>query len=1016
MKTTLSQFLLFTFLILFPIFLVGQQSIDQKLGNYKNIESESRKRFSAKHIHLGLEIMQDYRKSKKFEAALAFGTQATAVYQSSKKYEKFYTEFAKEIQITLTAMEGQKKFEPIARQYWALYNKSELILFTKKNSPSKTNLPKYLQDVESIAQKYGRNSETYTELLAIYWDYLAASPELLTRVLTAELTHLKSTDALYKECSLELLFCQIKIHEQKPNDLLSSHNWYALHLDSIEQLSDKRQPIYKEASAYVKYHFYGTNKELDFFFKYHAHIKDRLQEKSSSFWRNGAISTLTTFEEYSKKGGSIGAIFRQALDEYDRIAESSLKKYTSKEHWIAYKLSRLTVFCTTNSPDEKNFDQYVQHIVAIQSYVGLDNRASKKAWSIVKEGFPLTGTIFDQLIDWQTKNLEENWEDQSAPEFTFKIKELYAEKIVAKIHAYAAKISSDQELSTSYSWYAAQIDSIETLVGANHSLFNIANLQVSKELFKPLDYPQTTGLEDELIRSLVITNWSITDEGGRFWNTLMRYFSNIERYPLKEDWLGNQIQKNRVEHERKIILYIKKQSKGDSLVFSNAWLRYLRFKIRFTLHEKRVNEKTTLAFKKHLEEAEDYLGLGSMNYVELWDLVYYNPAFSEETKKRFLNWRMDRIKANAAANKTNTSSTLFSQLRAEIISHEIKMYELPEAPKDKKDTRVLQGDFDWCMIRLDSVLNLMGNKHWLTEKTWEEVYAKFEEVHTYNLSLKKWQFYKLQEGGNTTDLNALSPQNKVTKTNILLYELSYCPPNKTQPSLDYDWYNLQLDSIQTLIGIDSRRFSMAWTITYNKYRADKATKRKFLRHSLNKAEASPGFIDSPKAMFLIYSIVNFYSNETTSDEDLNKKLQVFRTRISQHGHCPPNSAETFTIVEQMPRFYGCEDMEGDNRAKKECADKIMLDFIYSNLNYPPLAKDNEIEGMAVISFTVTTCGTLTDIKILRDPGGNIGKEALRIMRSMNYLLEVPFVAGKQRGQKVQVRYNIPIRFKIEKTE
>jgi protein TonB len=163
-------------------------------------------------------------------------------------------------------------------------------------------------------------------------------------------------------------------------------------------------------------------------------------------------------------------------------------------------------------------------------------------------------------------------------------------------------------------------------------------------------------------------------------------------------------------------------------------------------------------------------------------------------------------------------------------------------------------------------------------------------------------------------------------------------------------------------------------------------------------------------------MVNFYYDEITSDEDLNKKLQLFRTRIAKHVQCPPNSAETFAIVEQMPRFYGCEDMEGDNRAKKECADKIMLDFIYSNLNYPPLAKDNEIEGMAVISFTVTTCGTLTDIKILRDPGGNIGKEALRIMQSMNYLLEVPFVAGKQRGQKVQVRYNIPIRFKIEKTE
>lgn len=48
-------------------------------------------------------------------------------------------------------------------------------------------------------------------------------------------------------------------------------------------------------------------------------------------------------------------------------------------------------------------------------------------------------------------------------------------------------------------------------------------------------------------------------------------------------------------------------------------------------------------------------------------------------------------------------------------------------------------------------------------------------------------------------------------------------------------------------------------------------------------------------------------------------------------------------------------------------------------------------------------------KLLRDPGGGMGKEALKIIHLMN---ELPnrWVAGKNQGQKVAVTYNLPIRF------
>lgn len=121
--------------------------------------------------------------------------------------------------------------------------------------------------------------------------------------------------------------------------------------------------------------------------------------------------------------------------------------------------------------------------------------------------------------------------------------------------------------------------------------------------------------------------------------------------------------------------------------------------------------------------------------------------------------------------------------------------------------------------------------------------------------------------------------------------------------------------------------------------------------------------------------------------------------------------EIFSIVEQMPRFPGCEDMEGDNASKKQCADQKMLQFIYKNLKYPELAKDTEIEGMVVVSFVVAKDGSIQDAKVRRDIGGGCGEEGLRIVELMNQLPQ-KWTPGFQNGQAVNVKYNLPIRIKL----
>lgn len=118
------------------------------------------------------------------------------------------------------------------------------------------------------------------------------------------------------------------------------------------------------------------------------------------------------------------------------------------------------------------------------------------------------------------------------------------------------------------------------------------------------------------------------------------------------------------------------------------------------------------------------------------------------------------------------------------------------------------------------------------------------------------------------------------------------------------------------------------------------------------------------------------------------------------------------FVEEMPRFPGCESIDGNTVEKKGCADKKMLEFIYKNIKYPSLARENGVEGTVVISFVVEKDGSITGIKIVRDAGAGLGEEALRIVQKMENLPQ-KWIPGKQGNEKVRVQFNLPIRFKLQ---
>lgn len=128
---------------------------------------------------------------------------------------------------------------------------------------------------------------------------------------------------------------------------------------------------------------------------------------------------------------------------------------------------------------------------------------------------------------------------------------------------------------------------------------------------------------------------------------------------------------------------------------------------------------------------------------------------------------------------------------------------------------------------------------------------------------------------------------------------------------------------------------------------------------------------------------------------------------------PPAPIEQAPVLfaERMPVFgENCKDLPTEAE-RKACSDRAILQFLSKQVVYPPLARNNGIQGRAVVSFTVERDGSISDIEILRDPGGGLGAEAERVIKLIDSKSD-GFRPGSQQGRKVRVRFTVPILFTL----
>lgn len=108
---------------------------------------------------------------------------------------------------------------------------------------------------------------------------------------------------------------------------------------------------------------------------------------------------------------------------------------------------------------------------------------------------------------------------------------------------------------------------------------------------------------------------------------------------------------------------------------------------------------------------------------------------------------------------------------------------------------------------------------------------------------------------------------------------------------------------------------------------------------------------------------------------------------------PTNDPVSVAVLDKLPEFPG-----GIAQFYK---------YVGNNFRRPEL--DVEKTLRVYVSFVVEKDGSLTDIMVKNDPGYGVGKEAIRVLKS----LKTKWVPGILDGKPVRTAYNLPITIKTE---
>lgn len=125
------------------------------------------------------------------------------------------------------------------------------------------------------------------------------------------------------------------------------------------------------------------------------------------------------------------------------------------------------------------------------------------------------------------------------------------------------------------------------------------------------------------------------------------------------------------------------------------------------------------------------------------------------------------------------------------------------------------------------------------------------------------------------------------------------------------------------------------------------------------------------------------------------QAQVNTLPSSQSAVDSASTQENFVceLFEESPQFSGGQ--------------RALMEYLRTNLHYPPAAAKKGVEGRVLVSFVVEKDGAISDVKILRSRDADLDAEAMRVVKAMP-----PWEPGRMKGSPVRMRFTLPITFSL----
>ena len=153
-----------------------------------------------------------------------------------------------------------------------------------------------------------------------------------------------------------------------------------------------------------------------------------------------------------------------------------------------------------------------------------------------------------------------------------------------------------------------------------------------------------------------------------------------------------------------------------------------------------------------------------------------------------------------------------------------------------------------------------------------------------------------------------------------------------------------------------------------------------------------------KALFVIpvaTLAVSVFASNTGVSTVTGEAVRTANALPTTNMQTQQSATKAYEVVEVMPKFKGGES--------------AMMEFLMMNMKYPQTAVKAKQQGRAIVGFVVRKDGTVSDVHITKSAGHAVlDEEAMRVVKSMP-----AWEPGKQKGKPVDVKYNVPITFRLK---